>query len=133
MKLLPVKTNSTFVLAVILFTQFVCGQSFNYNRINGEISVDSIAIEGVYIVNLATEKSVLSDKNGSFYLFLKQGDVLVFSAINLDKFCKVMTEQDVVNGIAVIKMIQKNNQLKEVLVVKKSNANAVSLGIVSKN
>ncbi|MEZ7497569.1 hypothetical protein QO200_02330 [Flavobacterium sp. Arc3] len=127
------KINNTFILFVVLLPQVVLGQSVDSKRIQGKISFDSVLVEGVNVVNLMTKKSTTSDKEGLFFLFVKQGDILVFSSINLETLRKVVAEEDFGNFILEIKMVQKNNQLKEVIINKNSNINEVSLGIVSKN
>lgn len=130
---MPVRNNNTFILFVILFSQLVLGQSVDSKRIQGKISFDSVLVEGVNVVNLMTKKSTTSDKDGLFFLFVKQGDILVFSSINMETLRKVVAEEDFGNFILEIKMVQKNNQLKEIIINKNSNINEVSLGIVSKN
>jgi hypothetical protein len=126
-----VKTNSTFVVFFILLFQFVAGQSSVSKKINGKISVDSTAVSGVNIRNLATEEVVSSDKNGLFFLFAKEGDILVFSAVNLLTLRRAVIKQDFRAVLVPIHMAFESIQLKEVVVDQNTQINAVNLGIIS--
>jgi hypothetical protein len=60
-----VKINNTFILFVILLSQVVLGQAVSL-KVHGKINYDSVAVEGVNVVNLMTNNATSSDKNGAF-------------------------------------------------------------------
>lgn len=130
MKSLLVKTNSTFVLFLILFSQFVLGQSAEPTKIHGKISFDSVSVEGVNISNIAAANSTTSDESGDFFLFVKEGDVLVFSAINLVTLRKRVEKNDLTSSLMQIKMTTKSIDLQEVVIDERTQISAENLGII---
>lgn len=113
-----------------MLTQFVIGQIVAEKEIRGKISVDSSSIEGINVVNSSNEKATVSDKNGLFTLLAKEGDVLVFSAVNLDTFRKKINKQDLISDVIRVQMNPKSIVLKEVIVNEYPNITAENLGII---
>ena len=87
---------------------------------------------GVNVVNLVNEKSTISDTKGEFYILAKAEDLLVFSSVNLEYHRKQIDERDLKIAILTIEMMAKTTELKEVVVNKYPEINAVSLGISPK-
>ncbi|RVT78672.1 hypothetical protein EOD40_05410 [Flavobacterium sufflavum] len=125
------KTNNTIFLLLLLLCQIVFGQDHDRKEIHGIIRVDSTLVEGVNIVNETTQKATSSDKNGNFSLFLKEGDLLVFSAVNLVTLRKKIVRADLEKSNLVVQLHVESIPLKEVIVKEESRINAESLGIVS--
>jgi hypothetical protein len=119
-------------LFFLLFCQITFGQTNGEKILHGKISVASGIVEGVTIVNLVNEKSTISDSNGEFYILAKAEDLLVFSSVNLEYHRKIIEEEDLKADIIIIKMAAKITELKEVIVNKHPEINAVSLGISPK-
>jgi hypothetical protein len=86
-------------------------------------------IEGVNITNTSNQKTTTSDKEGIFQLIVKEGDVLVFSAVNLEILRKKINKQDLTLDLIPNQMSLKSDELKEVIVNQHPEINAVSLGI----
>ncbi|MBA0884530.1 carboxypeptidase-like regulatory domain-containing protein [Flavobacterium undicola] len=125
------KTNNTFYLLLLLLCQIVFGQDYDRKEIYGIIRVDSTSVEGVNIVNETTQKATSSDKNGNFYLLLKEGDLLVFSAVNLVTLRKKIVPADLEKSNLVVQLHVESILLKEVIVKEESRISAESLGIIS--
>jgi hypothetical protein len=125
-----VKTNNTFILFVILLSQVVLGQSVDSKRMQGKVSFDTVLVEGVNVVNLMTNKSTASDKEGVFFLFVKEGDILVFSAVNLVTLRKVVNKQDLLANVLSIQMTAQSVELKEVVINQSTQITAENLGII---
>lgn len=123
------RTNNYVTLVFIILTQFVFGQTIQEKELQGKISADSTSVEGVNIVNSSSQKSCSSDKNGLFKLFAKEGDILIFSAVNLEILRKKITKQDLIPDVFSVRMSPKSNELKEVIINEHPEINAVSLGI----
>jgi hypothetical protein len=119
-----------------LFFLFLCqitfGQTSGEKILHGKIVVASGTIEGVNIINLVNEKSTISDSNGEFYILAKAEDLLVFSSVNLEYYRKIIEQEDLKQEVLIIKMTSKIIELKEVIVNKHPEINAVSLGISPK-
>ena len=108
------------------------GQTAGEKILHCKISVSSGNVDGVTIVNLVNEKSAVSDHNGEFFILAKVDDLLVFSSVNLEYHRRIIEEEDLKVEMIIIKMISKTTELKEVIVNKHPEINAVSLGISPK-
>lgn len=108
------------------------GQTVGEKLIHGKIMTESGSIEGVNIVNLVNEKSTVSDSKGDFFILAKADDLLVFSSVNLEYYRRIIEEEDLKSGILILKMTSKTTELKEVVVNKHPEINAISLGISPK-
>ncbi|MFY0483260.1 hypothetical protein ACI6PS_11705 [Flavobacterium sp. PLA-1-15] len=122
--------KNSFLFVVLIVTQFVFSQEAKL--LKGKIVVKDAMVSGVRVVNLVTEKEVLTDSKGEFTIMVKPEDLLVFSATHLDHMRKFIEEEDYTSGAIIIEMTSKVTQLDEVEVRNYSNINAVSLGILSR-
>lgn len=125
------KSKAT-ILVLVVFGQIVFGQTVSEKLIHGRIITESGGVAGVNIINLVNEKSTISDINGDFYILAKAEDLLVFSSVNLEYHRKQIEEEDLKSNILIIKMIPKVTELKEVVIDKHPEINAVALGISPK-
>lgn len=124
------KTNNILLALFLLIAEITFGQSAASKEILGQISEQSVTVEGVNIINNNSQVSTVSDKDGKFSIVAKEGDVLVFSAVNLDPVKRRITTEDLGQAVLVIKMTAKEVELKEVIVNENANINAENLGII---
>ena len=117
---------------MFLCGQIIFGQTTGEKLVHGKIVVESGNVAGVNVTNLVNEKSTKSDNNGYFFILAKAEDLLVFSSENLEYHRKEIEEKDLKTDILIIKMIAKATELKEVIVNKHPEINAVALGISPK-
>ncbi|MET3019767.1 carboxypeptidase-like regulatory domain-containing protein [Flavobacterium hydatis] len=122
--------NTLLLFIVSLFFQISFGQTIVSKEISGRITADSSSVEVITIVNNATQETTISDNKGQFSIVIKEGDVLVFSAVNLEPLRKRITANDLKLDLLVVKMVPKNIELKEVVINEFSNINAENLGII---
>jgi regulator of extracellular matrix RemA (YlzA/DUF370 family) len=122
--------NTLLLFIVSLFFQIGFGQTIVTKEISGRITADSSSVEAITIVNNATQETTISDNKGQFSIVIKEGDVLVFSAVNLEPLRKRITANDLKLEVLVVKMVPKNIELKEVVINEFSNINAENLGII---
>lgn len=113
-----------------MIAEITFGQSAVPKEILGQISAESVTVEGVNIINNNSQVSTVSDKEGRFSIIAKEGDVLVFSAVNLDPVKRRITAEDLGQALLVIKMAAKEVELKEVIVNENANITAENLGII---
>lgn len=93
--------------------------------------MQSVSIEGVNIVNNNSQKSTISDIDGSFSIEGKEGEVLIFSAVNLNPVKRRITKEDLMSSeLMIIEMTTKELELKEVIVNENANITAENLGII---
>ena len=115
-----------FVLANVILAQ-----ESGRTVLNGKINANTIDLEGVYVINLKTEKSAMTEKEGFFSIAAIPGDTLLFSAIQLKEVRIVLKQEDFKNEPFLVKMESNITQLREVIVKRYDNINAVSMGISS--
>lgn len=123
------KIKNTLQLLLILLMQITFAQTENIQQIRGKITADSVAIDRINIVNVTTENATVSDANGFFAIPVKVGDILVFTAVNLETLRKKINKQDFLQEVLKVVMIPKSIILKEVI-VNESAISAESLGII---
>lgn len=122
--------NALQILFLLLLAQVGFGQNVTSKQITGQIFEQSTNVEGVNIINNATQVTAVSDVSGTFSIVAKEGDVLVFSAVNLDPVKRRITIEDLNAVSIVIKMSAKEVELKEVIINENANITAENLGII---
>ncbi|CAI2766769.1 conserved protein of unknown function [Flavobacterium collinsii] len=127
---MQVKINKIIYIALLLFVQLGFTQNKTSKEIFGQIFEQSTSVDAVNIINNATQVTSVSDANGLFSIVVKEGDVLVFSAVNLEGYKKRITAEDMNSGSLQIKMTAKEVELKEVVVNENANITAENLGII---
>lgn len=122
--------NIVYIALLFLFAQIGFAQKIVSKEIFGQIFEQSTSVEAVNIINNNTQVTAVSDANGMFSIVVKEGDVLVFSAVNLEGFKRRITAEDMNSALLKIKMTAKEVELKEVVVNENANINAENLGII---
>jgi len=126
-----VKQNNTFYIALFLvFVQLSFGQKKTSKEILGQILEKSTSVNSVNIINNNTQVSTVSDSDGHFSIAASEGDVLVFSAVNLEPLKRRISAEDLNLSLLIIKMEAKEIELKEVVVNDNYGITAENLGIV---
>lgn len=117
--------SSTLILHVLcLFAQT--------KTIKGTILVDNQPVENVHVLNLSKEKSTITNAEGIFFIEVNQGDLLTFTAVQLDFWRKSIDKEIFESGIMLVRMSPKNDVLEGVEVVQYTKINAYDLGITQK-
>jgi len=125
-----VKTNNTLLILFLWIAQISFGQTSGAKEILGQVFEESTSVEGVNIINNTTQITTVTDANGMFSIIVKEGDVLVFSSVNLDPLKRRITVEDLNSASIQIKMTAKQIELKEVIVNENADITAENLGIV---
>ncbi len=102
-------------------------------KINGKVTADCTDLEGIYIINLHTEKSTITERGGYFSINASVGDSLVFSSVQFKALKISLKEQDFTKELLFVKMETLIRLLDEVKINEYKNINAISLGIVPAN
>ena len=119
-------------LIFILFLTMANAQNGATYQIKGKVNADINDLEGINVENVESEKTTVTDKQGYFYINARVGETLVLSSVQLKKVYRIINESDLDKELIYILMSAKTVELKEV-VIEKSEINAVSMGIVSKD
>ncbi|NRS87410.1 hypothetical protein HNQ02_000310 [Flavobacterium sp. 7E] len=98
--------------------------------LRGSIMVDSGYMGQVNVVNQTLNLSTTSNEVGRFNIMVKEGDLLVFTAVNLVTLRKTIAANDIVLGELKIQMNYKSIPLDEVIIAEPSSITAESLGII---
>ncbi|UPZ17501.1 carboxypeptidase-like regulatory domain-containing protein [Flavobacterium humidisoli] len=118
------------IIVFLFFVQIGFGQKTDLKLLVGRVQEQSTSIEGVNIINNATQAATVSDSDGNFSIAVHEGDVLVFSAVNLEPVKRRISVEDLIVSSLVIKMTAKEVELKEVIVNENANITAENLGII---
>jgi len=122
--------QKSIYLLFILFVINAFAQEITRTKLSGKINANLNDLEGIYVVNLKTEKSVITDKGGYFSIDASSGDVLLFSSIQLKGVQMELLPEHFKQELVFVKMEIMINQLPEVMIRRYDNINAVALGIV---
>lgn len=117
---------------LLLLCQISFGQTLDEKLLQGKISVDSVGVNGINILNLTNGKATQTNNSGEFFILAKANDILVFTAVNLKKYRKTISFSDFELGKLSIILEPKITELKEVI-VNKNEINALSLGVVTRD
>ena len=99
--------------------------------IKGQILVKQKPIENVHVSNLSKNTNTTSDSSGNFSISVEIGDLLVFSAVQLEYWRQSIKKYDYEKGEISIQMIEKTVELEEIEIVEYPNINAKDLGIIN--
>lgn len=100
-------------------------------KINGKVTADYNDLESIYIVNLKTEKSTLTERGGYFSINASVGDTIMFTAVQFKSLKIILKEEDFNKELLFVKMETFIRVLDEVKINEYKDINAVSLGIIS--
>ena len=117
-------------LFMILFTTVTMAQQSAFSELKGKINGDAFNVDGVYVINLNTEKAVITGRDGYFSIAGVVGDTLLFSAVQFKRRRIVLTAKDFGETLLFVKMEAIMNQLDEVVIRRYDHINSVSLGII---
>ena len=119
------------VLFLVAFAVEAQGQTTKL--LKGKVVANTNDLEGIYIVNLKTELSTLTEKGGYFFIPAVEGDTLLFSSVQFKGLKLALKKEDFNSDLFFVKMEILTRQLDEVKINEYKNINAVSLGIISPN
>lgn len=121
--------RSTLFFIFVLYFNFSFSQELFRVKMKGMVRANSHDLEGIYVINLKTEQSTITGKEGVFFIDAAPGETLLFSAIHLKELRVELTQNDFKKEQFEVKMELRINQLNEVLIKRYDYINAVSLGI----
>ena len=117
-------------IIVFLFFANTFAQTPTLTLLKGKITSQIKELNDVYVANLRSESTITTDKNGNFSMFVKVGDTLQFSGLQVITKKVLIDENDIAKRLYVISLEAKVIPLDEVEIKQHPNINAVSLGIL---
>jgi hypothetical protein len=127
-----VKLSSALPVILFIIVQISFGQISGNHKIDGQVFNESAPVEGVNISNETTRFTTVSDVTGKFSIVVRDGDVLVFSSVNLEPLQIKITTDHIASNLLIVKMKPKETELKEVVVSQNTAITAENLGIIPK-
>ena len=119
-------------IIIFLFFAQTFAQTPTLTLLKGKITSQIKELNDVYVANLRSESTTTTDNNGNFSMFVKVGDTLQFSGLQIVTKKAVITENDLAKQLYVENLEVKVNPLDEVEIKQYLNINATSLGILQK-
>lgn len=119
------------IFLVLFFAQNLA-QGQELTLLKGKITSQIKELNEIYIANLRSDSNTATDKYGNFSMFVKVGDTLQFSGLQIITKKAIIDENDMAKKLYVVNVEAKVIPLEEVEVRTYPNINAVSLGILQK-
>ena len=116
----------------LIYTIFLHAQSDELLFLKGKVVSEIKDLSEVNVLNKRSESAVATDENGNFTLFVKVGDTLSFSGLQVLSKNKIISNDDFSKTLIVVTLEPKVFQLQEVKINQYPEINAVSLGILDK-
>lgn len=127
------KWNFTFLISLFFLVQLSIAQSDKEKWLKGQVTSGGNPVEGINITNTSTKANVLSDSQGTFSILAKEGDILIFSAVNYENLRKFIKVEEFKIGMIIVDLTPKRIQLDEVVVKDYHGISAENLGLIDKN
>lgn len=108
------KISTLFFLIFISFSLY--GQNDERVLLRGTVLYRSNNVPNENVVNITTEKATVTNEEGEFEIYVKEGDELVFSAVNYRIESVVINESILKNRRLVVEVTEKVTELEEVTV-----------------
>ena len=119
--------NKKYIILLLFATIKLHAQEVR-KAINGKIQFNSTGIENVHVVNETSRRGTISNEYGDFKIMIKENDTLKFSNIQFKTKKIIITKNLLQKGELNISLLQRTNELDEVVIVKRKNM-AVGLGL----
>ncbi|WJS96464.1 carboxypeptidase-like regulatory domain-containing protein [Flavobacterium johnsoniae] len=125
------ETSKAISALFLLIVQTGFGQT-ELKLLHGKIVLSSKPVEGVNVINNNSQISTISDSQGNFSIPVKENEILVFSAVNLNPLKRRIVKDDLRSSELLIEMTVKELELQEVIVDENTAITAENLGIIPK-
>lgn len=125
--------HKSYFFFLLFVVQFSIAQNVISTVVKGNVFVDSQAVEAVNVLNVSTDKATTTNASGIFSLDVKEGDVLVLSAVNLVTLQRRIVKEDIKAGSIFFQMTINSIALREVVINENAQISAENFGIVPAN
>lgn len=104
------------LLITLLFSTLAIAQEVVRTPLRGTVLYRSSNVVNENVINATSEEATITDENGDFLIPVAVGDRLVFTAVNYQLKVVVVTEKIIRNNRLVVEVVEKIQQLEEVVV-----------------
>lgn len=110
----------------------VLSQTSERKLLKGKVTAYTPNLDGIYVINLSSEKETVTKESGYFSIMAKEGDSIMFSSIQFKGKTIEVDSTNFGKELLFVKLETRINQLDEVMVVQYKSINAYDLGIIPK-
>lgn len=105
-------------LTIIVFLAVIVSVAQEDSRtvLRGKVLYRDISVPNENVINTTSERATITNDNGEFAILVKQGDELVFTAINYQIMVVNITAEILKKNRLVVDVKEKVTQLEEVIV-----------------
>ena len=104
------------ILIFLLSTIWAVAQEGNRIPLRGKVLYRNSNVVNENVINATSEEATITDENGQFLILVKEGDRLVFTAVNYQLQVVVITPEIINNNRLVVEVVEKVQELEEVVV-----------------
>lgn len=105
-------------LLMCLVFQLSFGQTASRKLMRGWALNDSIQVDNGYVFNVTAKLKTLIGGKGYFNILVKENDTLLVSSLAFKPIKIVLTDEDLIKSLLIVKLEVFTNHLKEVVVPK---------------
>lgn len=115
---------SSLMKKIILLLLTICSVSFGFSQddedgrtlLRGKVLYRNNSVPSENVINVTSEKGVVTNENGDYAIYVKVGDELVFMALNYEMQRVFITQEMLDNNRLVVEVNEKVTELDEVVV-----------------
>ncbi|MEX0274818.1 MAG: carboxypeptidase-like regulatory domain-containing protein [Flavobacteriaceae bacterium] len=95
--------------------------------LRGKVLYRNVNVPNENVINTTTERATITDENGEFSIWAKNGDQLVFTALNYQLEVVRVTDEIIAKNRLVVEVKEKITELEEVVVTPEDQQRFVEL------
>ncbi|MCL6268321.1 carboxypeptidase-like regulatory domain-containing protein [Flagellimonas myxillae] len=107
--------NVTLFMFFLVFTSLSMAQE-NRQALRGKVIYRGVNVPNENVINSTAETATITNENGEFLILVKEGDQLVFTAVNYQLEVVTITPEILYNNRLVVEVTEKVTQLEGVVV-----------------
>jgi hypothetical protein len=108
--------KSKLLVLLLLTSSGIIAQKLPREMLYGQLVVESMAVDNILITNKSANIAAVSKKDGTFQIFVRVKDTLVFSGLNFPRQSLILNESDLKFKVLKIKIESRATNLDEVII-----------------
>ncbi|WP_291869471.1 carboxypeptidase-like regulatory domain-containing protein [Maribacter sp.] len=108
--------KKTLTILAFLIVAISFAQDNSRTILRGKVLYRDISVPNENVINSTSERATITNDNGEFSILVKQGDELVFTAINYQLMVVTITAEILKKNRLVVEVKEKVTELEEVIV-----------------
>ncbi|MBC8769240.1 hypothetical protein H4O18_14685 [Arenibacter sp. BSSL-BM3] len=108
--------NRILLFLFLLCVTFSYSQDDDRQYLRGQVLYRNVNVPNENVINVTTERATITNDKGEFGILVKEGDELVFTAINYQLMVVKITQDILDNNRLVVEVNEKVTELDEVVV-----------------